>query len=1134
MSLGEDPSAAVDLGARKPRSVLAALALRLGADVSPDALADLVWGEEPPRGAHGTLHSYLSGVRRVLEPGLGPRQKPTVLLTSDHGYRLDLKREQVDAHRFADQVRAARRALAPLATQFTTGPAADWPERRTISDHVDRLEELLGLWSGEAYADLPDTPEVAMERSTLEQLRRGAEEDRVLGLLALGDHAVVVAVTEQATVRYPLQERVWALHALALARSGRQADSLAVLRHIRGVLAEELGLDPGQELRDLEQAVLVQEPGLQQWLRTEVSASPVLPVERVRAESRPGWGTVGREAEAALLAGVLDRAEEGAPTFALMVGEPGIGKSRLVERVSVSAQQRGFVVATGRCAQDDGAPPLWPWSQALDELGRHDQRVLDVEVERLLSGETGNDPTHGPARDPNGDATERQAFRAWASIAREVLTRSEERPLLVVLEDLHWADTASLRVLRRLIAATRSGHHLAVVLTRRPFPEPTGSLADVGEDLARAHVVRLDLEGLSPEHAAALVEDVTGEVGDPELVAAWHARSGGNPFFLIELARFGQAGGTDSVPATVRDVIARRFSTLPENTRSLLLLAAVLGRRCSLDVLAAVAGQPVDEAENTLDPAREAGLVLEPEVGTVAFTHALTRDAVLATTTGSRAARLHAQVAHALDDGGEVASLVPPEERVAELARHWLASGPSYAAKAWRAAVAAATQARRTFSWVEAEHLMAAAIEAHRRDPLGTPEERIDLLLTRARDCRPNAEWNQVLPCAAEAVSLARRAGDVERLAAAAAAASDNLVWLSQQWDEVLVDTVDDLRWGLETVSTTDSPVRCRLMLALAVQLYYDPSARAEIVALAEEGHAMAARLDDPALRWWACHTAWKALWSPTHLGSRLQLGLEGLQAATLSGDEDSMAIAHLLVAATALEDGELGTFEEHLDEAERLARRRRNSYALMAVAWVHMSLAAMSDDQEAAARYMGDVIEYRPRLNPVMESVQVAAAQLIANLWNGQIGSLVEPLVEAGLIGGDDMSRGIATLGLARGDRLDLLRALLADPPRYAVESWASTDTWCGQAEAAAVAGDVALAGEIAAHLLPLSGRLSMSGISVVMGPIDGYLSLALVTCGRREEAVAAADRALAQAAQWRLPAYVSWLEARRAQLGF
>ena len=119
------------------------------------------------------------------------------------------------------------------------------------------------------------------------------------------------------------------------------------------------------------------------------------------------------------LEAVLDRAASGEAAFALLVGEPGIGKSRLVEGHGGGRRGRGFVVATGRCAQDDGAPPLWPWSQALDDLGRHDGRVLDVELERLLAG----------TQDDQG-SEERQGFRAWESIAREVLTRSEAAPLL--------------------------------------------------------------------------------------------------------------------------------------------------------------------------------------------------------------------------------------------------------------------------------------------------------------------------------------------------------------------------------------------------------------------------------------------------------------------------------------------------------------------------------------------------------------------------------------------------------------------------------------------------------------------------------------------------------------------------------
>ncbi len=1127
MALGDEPGPLVAVGARKLRAVLAALALRLGSDVPPDALVGLVWGEDAPRGAHGTLHSYLSGLRRVLEPGLGPREKPQVLLTSDHGYRLAVRREQVDAHRFADEVRTLHRVLAPLDSQLTAGPSPDWPSRDEVVESVDRVEELLGLWTGEAYADLPDGPEVALERTTLDQLRLNAEEARVLGLLALGDHAVVVAATEEATARYPLRERVWALHALALTRSGRQAEALAALRHIRTVLGDELGLDPGQELRDLEQAVLVQAPALHEWLRTPVTTNggPTVPAAtaapRPPAGVAPGWSTVGREAEEAALLGVLDRAEAGSPATALLVGEPGIGKSRLVARIADAARERGFRVATGRCSQDDGAPTLWPWSQALRELSRDGE--LDSPVEQVLSG--------APAGDAEG--AENEAFRARQVLAQEVTSRSTIEPVLLVLDDLHWADTASLKVLRHLVASAAPGHHLALVATRRRQPEPTGDLAEVGEELARHHVTRLDLSGLTLPEAAALVDAVAGSGVPPEVVTDWHTRSGGNPFFLVELARL-DARDSTTVPATVRDVIVRRLQDLPEPTRELLLLAAVLGRRFSLDLLAAVADEPVEGVDEVLVPARRAGLVEDPEAGTVAFTHALTRDAVLTTTSPSRLARLHAQVAHALADDTVSAGLVSREERVAELARHWLAAGPTHVGRAWRAAADAAALARRTFSWVEAEELVSAALDAHRRDPLGTTAERIDLLLTRARDCRPLAEWDQVLPCAAEAIALARREEDLPRLAAAAAATTDGSVWMPQMWREVPEDTIEDLRWGLAELAHADSPERCRVMLALAVMLYYDPDGQAELHALAEEGVAMARRLGDPGLLGWATLAAWKALWTPAHAELRLELARECLAATREAADPDAEAVAWILLTGSLLELGDREGYLEAAAATARLAARRRNSYAVVALRWIELSLASLRRDDAEVGRVAAELHALRPRRNPGLEALHLMGIHLVSRLWDERIAEVVDPIAEAIAVSGDDLAEDVLVLALARtGDR-DRLRAQLTTPVSHPVDNWGSPSTWCTLAEAAAVAGDVRLAEETVMLLTPLRGRMALSGISTLMGPVAGFLALALATAGRRQEAAEAADLALAQSAEWGFSAYAAWLAAHRDRLSF
>ena len=251
-----------EVGARKPRSVLAALALHAGRPVSADVLADLVWAGEPPRAAHGALHAYISGVRKSLDPDRTTRSVESVLETTDHGYLLRVQADDVDAHRFVRDVRRIERVLAPLATQLTSGDRSDWPGRSTVVASLDELDAVLATWTGTPYADLLEHPDVVAERAALEQVRTAAEQGRLLGLLALGEPASVLATTEARVATNQLQERWWALHALALTRVGRQAEALDALREVRNLLGDELGLDPGPELRDLEQAILRQESWL--------------------------------------------------------------------------------------------------------------------------------------------------------------------------------------------------------------------------------------------------------------------------------------------------------------------------------------------------------------------------------------------------------------------------------------------------------------------------------------------------------------------------------------------------------------------------------------------------------------------------------------------------------------------------------------------------------------------------------------------------------------------------------------------------------------------------------------------------------------------------------------------------------
>jgi hypothetical protein len=166
------------------------------------------------------------------------------------------------------------------------------------------------------------------------------------------------------------------------------------------------------------------------------------------------------------------------------------------------------------------------------------------------------------------------------------------------------------------------------------------------------------------------------------------------------------------------------------------------------------------------------------------------------------------------------------------------------------------------------------------------------------------------------------------------------------------------------------------------------------------------------------------------------------------------------------------------------------------------------------------------------MEGLHVGGIHVIASMWTDRIGDLIEPFAAANEASGDDLARDFLLMALSRTDDADRLRVELEIPVEHRVENWSSTSTWCCLAEAAAVAGRVDLATRMSALLAPLSGRVAISGISSVMGPVDGYLALALATEGRLEEASAAAQRGLELSRAWELTGFDAWLLAWRTKL--
>ncbi|MBV8542177.1 MAG: tetratricopeptide repeat protein [Pseudonocardiales bacterium] len=246
----------VDLGPPRQRALFGLLLSRVDQLVAADVLIDELWSGDPPSAALTSLRTYVSNLRRVLEPGRVPRAPATVLHTRTPGYLLDSRGAEFDVHRFAEHATAGREALG----------------RADPGHALDEFDAALRLWRGCAYADMCDARWAASDVARLEELRLSVVEGRCEAQLRLGEHHGVVAELDAHVRAHPLREHGCELLALALYRAGRQAEALAVLRDTRGRLAEELGLDPSVALRRLEQDILAQAATLD-W-RPPTSTAP--------------------------------------------------------------------------------------------------------------------------------------------------------------------------------------------------------------------------------------------------------------------------------------------------------------------------------------------------------------------------------------------------------------------------------------------------------------------------------------------------------------------------------------------------------------------------------------------------------------------------------------------------------------------------------------------------------------------------------------------------------------------------------------------------------------------------------------------------------------------------------------------
>jgi DNA-binding SARP family transcriptional activator len=659
---------AIDIGSPKQRRVLASLLIRANHAVSVERLVDELWGDEPPDDPLAALHAYISRLRRALDPDRRRGGNDGMLVRAPPGYRLQVDEDHIDACRFerlADEGRRAR-------------------EDGDSESAARLLESALALWRGDAFSDLAGYSVARTEATRLEQIRLRAIEDLFDALLALGRHDSVASEAVTVLADHPYLERVRGQLMLALYRCDRQADSLRAYREGREILLEQLGIDPSPALQQLEDDILLQKPHLDWRPPPELSQSTrlmgglgsTMPRRQRRSEF------VGRDKELGVLVESWRRAVDGERQLVVVTGEPGIGKTRLASELATMARREGGTVLCGG-AHLGSVVPYQPFAEALDSYAAE---VSPVELRdaiaddgsilaKLAPGLLGRIATAAAAIQAEPSTERFLLFDAAARVLQRIAARG---PLLVVLDDLQWADPGSWLLVVHLARLPVDVRLLLVVTLREPVTDVDHVAMLAG--LRRDGAGELNLRGLDERAVGGLIAAHCGPAQADEVRAEIAARSSGNPFYVEQLLAHTEESaaraGSDpegvaplalGVPQGVLDVIGQRVTALSAPARGVLAAASVVGQVFDLDLVAAVMGLGAGDLLDHLDEAVAAGLIRERpgSIGHYRFSHALTRDALYAGFTETRRAHLHQQIGEALEALGR-------RGQVGELAHHLL------------------------------------------------------------------------------------------------------------------------------------------------------------------------------------------------------------------------------------------------------------------------------------------------------------------------------------------------------------------------------------------------------------------------------------------------------------------------------
>ena len=693
---------------------------------------------------------------------------------------------------------------------------------------------------------------------------------------------------------------------------------------------------------------------------------------------------MGRENELTELRAGLEDAIAGHGCCFLVIGEGGIGKTRLVEELAREAAGRSAVALWGRCWEGAGAPPYWPWVQvvraSLRAMGERIHGIVGAGAASLVHLVPEMRELLPELAAPSLSVqSEHARFYLFDAVATFFKRAAERTPVVLAFDDLQWADAPSLLLMQFLAHELRDARLLLLGTYREADVRDAAAVTEALGALARdgRHVA---LRGFGEDEVRLFIEGTTGRTASPALVRAVHQETEGNPFFVDEMVRL---LATDAaleehsdttprrfpIPQGVREAIRRRLARLPSPCRDALVVASVVGRDFELACLERACELSGEALLQTLDPALAAEIVVrEPHgVGRYRFGHALIRETIYEDIAPAERAKLHGRIGDVLEDlhGAD------PNPHLAALAHHFLEAAVTGSAdKAVVYSTRAGRHAATSLAYEAAAAHFASALDALEQARPSDERGRCELLLARGDAQWKSGDGRGARDTFREAARIARRIRDPALFARSAlgfAGEGSRLFWTrSGLVDHARVELLEEALAGL---GDREAALRARLLARLAINLYWAPQPE-RVLALSEEAVAVARQLDDPRDLAAVLRARWVALWRPETAEERLAIADEVVALGERTVDRELALLGRRLRIVGFLEHGAVAAADREIEASARIADELRQPLYLTDVAMWRATRAIMDGrfaEGDAHANRMLELGQREPDAEAVM-----------------------------------------------------------------------------------------------------------------------------------------------------------------------